>query len=255
MSPVSVALVFAVVLGLTLVAAPLLIRSLRRSGIRQRAYEDAPKTHATKSGTPTMGGILFLVATMVALIANHDVGAVALAVLALACGAIGFADDLLAVHGRSIRGLRARTKFLATACAGALFLYLLTRFAAGPHERSLLLLGSLRLDAPEWLWLLVGLCAIVATTHAVNLTDGLDGLAGGAIVPPLIVVAWLAARVGQFGVTTIDVATVAACLGFLAYNRHPAKVFMGDTGALALGGILAGSFVIAGNVLLLPLIG
>jgi phospho-N-acetylmuramoyl-pentapeptide-transferase len=91
--------------------------------------------------------------------------------------------------------------------------------------------------------------------HAVNLTDGLDGLAGGTILPPLAVFAYLGVRMHVAGVTMIDVALAASIIGFLAFNRHPARVFMGDTGALALGGVLAGSAVLTGNVLLLPLVG
>jgi phospho-N-acetylmuramoyl-pentapeptide-transferase len=249
------ALLFAGILALTLLLGPALIRLLGRLHARQRAYEDAPQTHAAKTGTPTIGGVIFLGAIVLALIVYHDAQAVSLAVLALACGAVGFADDLLAVHGRSHRGLRARTKFLATGCAGAIFLYLLTRHAQLSADDTVLALGGVRIVVVHWLWLLLGLCAIVATTHAVNLTDGLDGLAAGTILPPLAVVTWLAARVPAPGVCGLDIATAAACLGFLAYNRYPARLFMGDTGALTLGGLLAGSFIIAGNVLLLPLVG
>jgi phospho-N-acetylmuramoyl-pentapeptide-transferase len=252
--------VFAGVLVLTLALGGPLIRALGALKARQRAYDDAPKTHASKTGTPTMGGILFVVAIVVALVVRHDREAIALGVLGLACGGIGFIDDYLAIRGGTNRGLRARTKLLATGLAGAMFLALLSRDLSLPTLGALLTFGGPYgfrevAIAPHWVWLVLSLCAVVATTHAVNLTDGLDGLAAGTMLPPLAVVAWLAARIGASGVTTLDVATAAACLGFLAYNRHPAKLFMGDTGSLALGGILAGSAIIAGNVLLLPLIG
>jgi phospho-N-acetylmuramoyl-pentapeptide-transferase len=96
---------------------------------------------------------------------------------------------------------------------------------------------------------------ILATTHAVNLTDGLDGLAAGTILPPLLVFAWIAWRLGETSVACVDAATFAAVLGFLPYNRYPAKLFMGDTGALLLGGVLGGSAILTGTLLLLPLIG
>ena len=253
------ALLFAVVLGLSLALGPALIRGLRRLAYHQVAYEDAPKTHAVKSGTPTMGGLLFLVALLVTLVVYHDRATVAVALLGLFCGAIGFADDYLAVRGGSNRGLRARTKLLLTGVAAALFLAFLVRDPHFAHNGTLLMLGvdpaHFVLAAPNWVWLILCLCAVVATTHAVNLTDGLDGLAAGAVLPPLAVVAWLAARAGAPGVSALDIATGAGCLGFLAYNRHPARVFMGDTGSLALGGVIAGSAIVAGNVLLLPLVG
>jgi len=252
-------LLFAFVLVLTLALGAPLIRALRRLEYRQRAYEDAPKTHAAKSGTPTMGGVLFVVALLVALAVRADPQTVAVALLGVACGAIGFVDDYLAVRGGSNRGLKARTKLLLTGVVAAVFLAVLSREPAFVRDGTLLTLGfdpmHFVLVAPQWVWLLLCLCAIVATTHAVNLTDGLDGLAAGTVLPPLLVVAWLAARVGERGVAALDIATIAACIGFLAYNRHPARLFMGDTGSLALGGVIAGSAIVAGNVLILPLIG
>jgi phospho-N-acetylmuramoyl-pentapeptide-transferase len=249
------AVLFAVVLALTLVLGPLLIRALRALRYRQTAYEDAPKAHARKSGTPTMGGLLFLLALVVSLSVAHDAQSVALVILGLTCGAIGFADDYLGVRRGRNRGLRARAKLLLTALAGVVFLALVMRAPSFAFRDVVFALGGLRLGAPDWLWYALSLGVIVATTHAVNLTDGLDGLAAGTVLPPLAVLAWLAARAGAQGVAAIDVAVGAAALGFLAFNRHPAKVFMGDTGALALGGVLAGSAILTGNHLLLPLIG
>jgi len=249
------ALLFAGVLALTLVLGPALIRALRGLRLRQQAYEDAPKTHAAKSGTPTMGGVLFLVAICVALAVRHDPVSVALGLLGLACGAIGLVDDVLAIRRGRNRGLRARAKFLLTAIAGSLFLALLARDPAFGLRDVIFAFDATHLVVPDVLWLALSLCVLLATTHAVNLTDGLDGLAAGTMLPPLAVVAWLAARQGEAGVAGLDVAVGAACIGFLAYNRHPAKLFMGDTGSLALGAVLAGSAIVTGNHLLLLLIG
>ena len=102
---------------------------------------------------------------------------------------------------------------------------------------------------------MLSLAVVLATTHAVNLTDGLDGLASGTIVPPLIVLAFLAARQGSGDVAMVVIAMLGAVFGFLLYNRHPAKMFMGDTGSLALGGALAGAAILTGAQLLLILIG
>ena len=249
------ALVFVGVLGLTLVLAPPLIRALRRRRYGQTAYEDAPQTHAVKSGTPTMGGLLFAPALLVALAVRHDAATLALVVLGLLCGAVGVLDDVIGIRSGRNRGLPARAKFLLTAVAAVVFLAVLTSDPAFGLRGAILSVGSLHLVAPVWLWYLLSVLVVMATTHAVNLTDGLDGLAAGTVLPPLIVLAWLAGRAGATGVATVDVAVAAACLGFLFFNRHPAKVFMGDTGALTLGAVVAGSAILIGNHLLLLLIG
>ncbi len=239
----------------TLTLGPPLIRMLRARSVRQTAYEDAPKTHAVKTGTPTMGGLLFLPALLLALVVHNDVQSLALVLLGIACGAIGFLDDVLGIRGGRNRGLRARSKFLLTAAAAGIFLAVVANDPSFGFHGTILVVGSTRLEVPLWLWYALGLLAVTGTTHAVNLTDGLDGLAAGSVIPPLGVLAWIAARSGSPGVTAVDVAVAGSCLGFLWYNRHPAKVFMGDTGALALGGILAGSAVLVGDHLLLLLIG
>jgi phospho-N-acetylmuramoyl-pentapeptide-transferase len=163
--------------------------------------------------------------------------------------AIGFVDDTAAIRRERNRGLRPRTKFLLTALVGTTFLGLLG--GTSPRGTTMLGVGA----TPAWLWYSLSLLAIVGTTHAVNLTDGLDGLAGGTVLPPLAVLAYVGLRVGTPAATALDVATAGAVAGFLVYNRHPAKVFMGDTGSLALGAALAGSAIVSGSQLLLPLIG
>jgi phospho-N-acetylmuramoyl-pentapeptide-transferase len=196
-----------------------------------------------------MGGLLFLIAPFVAVAFARDAVALAFAVLIVGSAAIGFVDDYAAIRRGRNRGLNARAKFLATALVGALFLALLTTIPG--VDRDVLFLRAV----PTWLWFALSLAVILATTHAVNLTDGLDGLASGTIVPPLAVLAFIAVRQEQGAVATMTVAVLGAVLGFLVYNRHPAKMFMGDTGSLALGGALAGAAILTGAQLLLPLIG
>jgi phospho-N-acetylmuramoyl-pentapeptide-transferase len=244
-----IALGFAVSLLLAVVLGPALIGALRRASYRQHAYEDAPRTHQVKTGTPTMGGLLFLIAPLVVAAFARDATAWAYAFLIAGSAAIGLIDDVMAVRGGRNRGLRARTKFLATGLVGALFLCLVV--AAVPLERTMLFAGAV----PLWVWFTLSLAVILATTHAVNLTDGLDGLAAGTIVPPLLVLGYLAWRSGATTTAAMEAATLGTVLGFLVYNRHPAKVFMGDTGSLALGAALAGGAILSGAQLLLPLIG
>ncbi len=240
---------FALSLALSVTLGAPLIRALQRLAYRQHAYEDAPQTHQKKSGTPTMGGLLFLIAPLVACALARDAIAAAFALLIAGSGAIGFVDDYLAIRRGRNRGLSARTKFLATALVGAVFLGILVQLPG--VNRDVLFIGAV----PVWVWFALSLAVVLATTHAVNLTDGLDGLAAGTVVPPLAVLAFVAARQGSGSVALVTVAMLGAVLGFLVYNRHPAKMFMGDTGSLALGAALAGAAILTGAQLLLVLIG
>ena len=227
-----------------------LIGWLTRLKARQKAYEDAPKTHQVKTGTPTMGGLLFLIAPVVAALFLRDETTLPLFVLIVGSAAIGFADDYISIRSGTNRGLRARTKFLLTALVATTFLGLIWNSSL-PIGTIVFGLGT----TPAWLWYGLSLCVILATTHSVNLTDGLDGLAAGTIVPPLAVIAYIAIRSGQGGVAAGEIAMAGAVLGFLLYNRYPARVFMGDTGSLALGAALAGGAILTGAQLLLLLIG
>lgn len=224
-----------------------LIGVLRRFAARQTAYEDAPQSHQAKTGTPTMGGVLFGIAPLVTLLLWPMRESLALAVLVYACMAIGAWDDLMGIRRQKNRGLRAIPKFALTGVAAAVFL-----FVAGPQQTSLLGVGAV----PPWLWYGLSVCVVLATTHAVNLTDGLDGLASGTVLPPLLVLTCAAGVVyAPLGVPLFAGATIGAVLAFLLYNRHPARLFMGDTGSLALGGALAGIAILSRTQLLLLLIG
>jgi phospho-N-acetylmuramoyl-pentapeptide-transferase len=240
------------------VAAPagmaLLLLS-ERLQLRQHAYEDAPHTHQAKTGTPTMGGLIFVITLLAALAAIRVPLFLELVGLVVACAAIGAIDDLLKIRGGANRGLRARTKLLATALAAVIFLRSLDAGAAFFPRDVLFHAGTLWLWAPHWLWLLLGILAVTGTIHAVNLTDGLDGLAAGTIIPPLVVFAAIAAALPQRAAFLAAAVGAGACLAFLAFNRHPARLFMGDTGSLALGALLSGVAILSGEMLLLLVVG
>jgi phospho-N-acetylmuramoyl-pentapeptide-transferase len=248
MTPMLIRLAEAFLAALIIVwlAGPALIRWLRSLSLEQTVYELAPPSHGKKTGTPTMGGLLFVVAPLIALLTAPDRRILALLVLVVACMAIGAIDDLASIRKQKNRGLRAVPKFALTALATIVFL-----LVAGPQATTLLGIGVV----PAWIWYVLSVCVVLATTHAVNLTDGLDGLASGTIVPPLVVLAVLAWRLHLGDLAVFDVATLGAVGGFLVYNRYPARVFMGDTGSLALGGALAGAAILCGAHLLLLLIG
>jgi phospho-N-acetylmuramoyl-pentapeptide-transferase len=227
-----------------------LITFLRSISAKQTAYEDAPKTHQTKTGTPTMGGLLFLLGPLAALIAAPSTGTLALLLLVVACAAIGFVDDMIAIRVGRNRGMRARTKLLLTGVVAAGFVWIVLATHPG-LQPAIFGLG----EVSKAIFVILSVCAIVATTHAVNLTDGLDGLAGGTILPPLAVVTYVAFASGRNDVCVFELAMIGSILAFLVYNLHPAKVFMGDTGSLALGAALAGGACLTGMQLVLILIG
>src|SRR5581483_759298 len=192
----------AILIGLGFVTAAvvcaILIPLLKRFNIVQYAYEDAPKTHQAKTGTPTMGGICFVLGILpLVLIATIPGSAAAgpwsnlpqLFGLVSACAAVGALDDLMAIRFGKNRGLRARTKFLFTALIAIMFL---RSISDSPNIGWVFNFRGHVLMLPYWLWLVLGICAIAGTIHAVNLTDGLDGLATGTIVPPLLVIGFIA---------------------------------------------------------------
>lgn len=242
-------------LAIGALASALLLLLLGRLGVRQRAYEDAPRTHGAKSGTPTMGGFAFVIVLVAALAIVRAPLLPELVFLVALCAGIGAIDDLLTVRQGASRGLRARTKLLATALAAAIFLRVAAASPSLFPPDVLFHAGRFALVAPHWVWLLLGIFAIVGTIHGTNLTDGLDGLAAGTMIPPLIVVALVAASAAVPGAAIGAAAGAGACAGFLLFNAHPAKLFMGDTGSLALGALLAGAAILTGEMLLLVVIG
>jgi phospho-N-acetylmuramoyl-pentapeptide-transferase len=251
-----IAIFFAACLATTFALGSPLVRALRALSYRQHAYEDAPKSHAVKTGTPTMGGLLFVLALLAVAVWRREATTWALVMLGLLCAGIGAVDDIKKIQGARNRGLSARAKFALTIFAGVAFLALVALNPGSSDVVGVVLhWGARHANVPPVLWYALALLVILATTHAVNLADGLDGLAAGTIAPPLIVFSWIAWRQGDIGTACVDVATLAAVLGFLPYNRYPAKVFMGDTGALLLGGVLGGSAILTGTLFLLPLVG
>jgi len=235
------AVVLALAAGLVLAFGIPMIATLRRLGAGQRVRDDGPQRHLDKEGTPTMGGLLIVGAAGVAALVGElwatrtlSVEMGSLLAVMVAFGSIGAADDWMKiVRGRSL-GLKARHKLLFQAVASIAFVYALT------GGRAVLAAGGeadVRQLTP-W-WALFWVVAMTATSNAVNLSDGLDGLASGLCTIAGLGFAALAIKAGDRAVAAVGVALAGACLGFLFFNRHPARVFMGDVGSLALGGMLA----------------
>ena len=241
-----IAFILALALGL------LLIPLLRRLKIGQSIRAAGPKSHLKKAGVPTMGGVIFLLAAVAALAlfvpARNPQGYLALGT-ALAFGAIGFADDYLKVVLKRPLGLKARYK-LAGQIAISVAFYLVLRALGLCGSLVLPGLGFIELG---WAYPIFATIVLVGTANAVNLADGLDGLAGGLSAITLLgawAICWLS---GRSGLAYIPAALAGGVLGYLVFNLHPAKVIMGDTGSLALGGAIGALALLTGTELLLLL--
>jgi phospho-N-acetylmuramoyl-pentapeptide-transferase len=230
---------------------PLLVTALVRAGAGQRVREYNPSSHRVKAGTPTMGGILFcLIAVAAWLIMDRGRAGFAV-VFALVAGAgVGLLDDLANVRGLGPLGLAVRQKLVLQGVAGVLVGFAV--HAAGATAQNLPGFGLVDLG-----WTIVPICAIavVATTNAVNLTDGVDGLAASCVAIALAGTIAVGLQVRAPAPTLLAAALLGGLAAFLVYNWHPARIFMGDTGALALGAALTAICVEVRMLWLLPLLG
>jgi phospho-N-acetylmuramoyl-pentapeptide-transferase len=269
---------------LSVFGTPLLIRVLRARQIGQKIRDDGPFTHphAAKAGTPTMGGIAIIVSLfagyVVAHVRTNDIkfarAGVTLMFLILAMSAVGFIDDYLGVRkGRNL-GLRKRGKTSGMFVVAAGFALLALRYVDTSTHLSFTRL--IDVDLGSWLWTVWAIFIILGSANAVNITDGMDGLASGSATLVLFAFTVIAfwqfrhpAVYGSLGGTTapggfaanaLDLAVIAAgmagaCAGFLWWNAAPARVFMGDTGSLAIGAAVAGLGLLTNTDLLLPILG
>jgi len=241
--------------GVVVLLGPLAIPLLRRLKFGQVVREDGPAAHKAKTGTPTMGGLMMLagITAAVLVVYRDSPQAWLMWMVTLSCGGLGFIDDYIKVVLKRNLGLKAKQKLLGQIVIALLFSWLVTQTMGRGTELWIPGLDQ-RWDVGFLFHALV-FFIIVGTTNAVNLTDGLDGLAAGTSVVACGIFAGIAYYLAQFAVAGFFAAVTGACLGFLVYNRHPAKIFMGDTGSLALGGALAAGAVLTRTELVLPLIG
>jgi phospho-N-acetylmuramoyl-pentapeptide-transferase len=235
------------------VLVPWIIDVQRRRRLGQQVYEDAPQSHAAKTGTPTMGGVVFAIAALAGYAVSGLRASLPLLVLVGCASAIGLADDLLIIGAKRALGLRAREKFFLIALVAVGYVWWVG--ARDPAANFQTWFSGAAVALPVWLWFALAVLAVVGAANAVNLTDGLDGLAAGATIPALVGLQLTAAYLRVPGGSTIADAVLGALLGFFWYNRYPARIFMGDTGSLALGALLAGVAIESHALLLLPLFG
>lgn len=233
------AYIAAVVLGAILVPA------LRKFKAGQQIREVGPKWHQTKAGTPTMGGIAFIGATLVCIISgwkgmmNGNYTHLTVFALALCYGIIGFADDFVKVKMKRNLGLTALQKLLLQLVISGIFLYVL--YLLGDLTCDLRIpFTSVQLSIPPVVYIAFAMFVIVGCVNAVNLTDGIDGLATGVTIPVMVFFTVTAFAMGKGDLALFPAALAGGLAGFLWYNFYPAKTFMGDTGSLFLGGAVCG---------------
>ncbi len=236
--------------------SPRFIAFLRVREFGQQIRPEGPQEHHAKAGTPTMGGVIVLTAVAAPFLILSDYQAQSIGVLgtALACAALGFADDWTKIVKRRSLGLRARTKLIVTVLISGGLWYVATEHAGLPDTlrlRSVDVTVDLGVFYPVLIYLVVA-----GTTSGVNLADGLDGLAAGcAAIVLLCYIGITFITTGQEDLALLSGCLVGACVGFLWNNSFPASVFMGDTGSLGLGGAIAGLAVMTKTEELLVIIG
>jgi len=250
--PILTAFIIAVIIG------PIFIPILKRLKFGQSIREDGPQSHLKKSGTPTMGGIIFLLSTLLTTIIglifwdNLALNSTLLMLLLplFGCSTIGFIDDFIIVVRKNNKGLRPKHKMLGLFLIGAAFFYL---FMTAGYP-TVVNLGFISFDM-AWFHGIWVLFMILAGSNATNLTDGLDGLLGGTSFIVFGIFGMIAMMQGDYTIALFCFIMVGALAGFLVFNLNPAKVFMGDTGSLGLGALMSAVVILLGHDWLLAVVG
>ncbi|MFQ7000230.1 MAG: phospho-N-acetylmuramoyl-pentapeptide-transferase [Clostridium sp.] len=249
-----VIIAFVLSLGVSLLLGPLIIPMLHKLKFGQNIREEGPKNHLKKAGTPTIGGLIFITSTIVSMIIMRykpsDEGMIVMYGM-LAFGLIGFLDDMLKIIHKHNEGLTSKQKFL---------LQLLFSVIAAWYGYTVIgtkisvLFTNVQVNL-GWFFIPFVMFYFVALTNAVNLTDGLDGLNTSVTIIVMIFFALISFKTGHESVSVFSVALIGGLIGFLKYNKYPAKVFMGDTGSIALGGAISTILLILKNPLIIIIVG
>ena len=241
---------------IALIIGPVIIKTLTKHKVGQSIREDGPQSHLSKTGTPTMGGIIIFIALIITILTSgyltREVYILTLATFGF--GLIGFIDDYIIVVKKRNLGLKAYQKLIGQ----ILFAIILAIYASNTSELGTKVIipflkgGYLDLGI---FYIPFIVFVVVGTVNSVNLTDGLDGLASGVTFIVLSFFGFIAYKWGFNSISIFSVALAGACIGFLAHNKYPAKIFMGDTGSMGLGGAVAALAVILNLPLVLPIVG
>ena len=253
---------FIVAFGVAAIVGQILIPLLRKWKAGQSIREDGPTWHMSKQGTPTMGGLMFIIGIGIAVLVigwqdmmAGDYGHLMVYVFALVFGAIGFIDDFEKVKNHANEGLTAPQKFLLQLAAAIVFTTLLRREGYLTPDLYIPFLNVEIVGIPWVVFMVFAAFVMVGTVNAVNLTDGIDGLATGVTLPVALFYMAVSAWFGRTDLAVLSAALAGGLAAFLIYNFHPAKVFMGDTGSLFLGGMVCGLAFALDIPLVIPIIG
>lgn len=250
----AILLTMGVAFVLALIMGPLFIPILRRMKFGQQIREDGPQGHLKKQGTPTMGGIIILLALALATLrfADKNTDLLILLIASLGYGLVGFLDDYIKIIFKRSLGLTAKQKLFGQLLISAIVCYLLVMQG---HSTDLYIPFVEFHFNPGWLYFPLMAILMLGASNAVNFTDGLDGLLAGTSAIAFGAYTVIAMNNTQPEAAIFSAAMVGAVLGFLVFNAHPAKVFMGDTGSLGIGGGLVAVAILTKAELLLAIVG
>lgn len=239
----------------TVVICPIVIPILHRMKFGQPIREEGPQSHKKKGGTPTMGGIMILVGFIVSalLFARESYDAMAVVLITVGYGIVGFIDDFLKVVKKQNEGLKPWQKLLFQLVVTVIFYIYIVKSGIGT-DIYIPFTDGMYIDL-GWIYAPFLFFVMVGTVNSVNLTDGLDGLASGVTVLVAMFFLFIAYASGMAGLVYVCGGVVGALMGFLVFNCHPAKVFMGDTGSLALGGFVASTAILTKMPIMLVIVG
>lgn len=239
-----------------LIIGPIVISRLKKLHIKQSIREEGPESHLSKEGTPTMGGIIIFLALLIGVLTsgalNRDMYVILLSTLGF--GLIGFVDDYIIVAKERNLGLKAYQKIIGQVILAVLLALYQSKTSDLGTQIIVPFLKGVYLDL-GFLYVPLIAFVIVGTVNSVNLTDGLDGLSTGVTVIVLAFFAIVSMQMGYSSVSVFSGALIGACLGFLRYNAFPAKIFMGDTGSLGLGGAVSAIAILLNLPLIIPIVG
>ena len=233
----------------SVVASLIIIPILRKLKVGQIERDDGPQSHLKKQGTPTMGGVIIIITMIIASIVLYRVKDIinfqnfkemlALIFVTLGFGIVGFVDDFKKLVLKNTKGLKPMYKMIGLLIIAVLYTMYIVKFVPNGTETYIPIIKQF-INIPIWLYIPFAIFVLLGTTNAINLTDGIDGLATSVTTIIITALTVIGVIFGKFEITFLGCILIGACLGFLIFNLHPAKVFMGDTGSLLLGGAIAG---------------